>query len=291
MAIIRQANKDKLTCLRRFKCKKALTDEEGFAERLIHSHFYDTAATERSSSNGVDGLLNAPDDTRLEVSLHQAAKAQAAAHLKGSGGGTGGRDGEGGGGGGGGSGGNRLKERAEQERVDKNNDKDKGAGKSKSHAGDRARKTPTPRRSKNNGVPRCAVSCTPSSDYMRAAEPPELARRRRERARSIVDPGGRPDSLQAQPPPPRFHNGTSMQDAILAQLAFLEGELARFVAPGAWRYGTNNKWVSRLFLVPKPGVNQWPCIIDLRMLTSYCVRKRIKMETLLGVRHLTKKGE
>eukprot|EP00873_Tetraselmis_striata_P026335 jgi/Tetstr1/446599/TSEL_034123.t1 len=185
IATCRQANKDKLTCLRRFKCKKALTDEEGFAERLIHSHFYDTAATERSSSNGVDGLLNAPDDTRLEVSLHQAAKAQAAAHLKGSGGGTGGRDGEGGGGGGGGSGGNRLKERAEQERVDKNNDKDKGAGKSKSRAGDRARKTPTPRRSKNDGVPRCAVSCTVPRFRLhatsRAAEPPELARCRRER--------------------------------------------------------------------------------------------------------------
>eukprot|EP00873_Tetraselmis_striata_P008644 jgi/Tetstr1/428908/TSEL_018884.t1 len=83
-----------------------------------------------------------------------------------------------------------------------------------------------------------------------------------------------------------------MHDATPAQLTFLEGELARFVESGAWEFGTCRKWVSRLFLVPKPGVNQWRCIIDLRVLNnSYCVRKRLKMETLLGVRHLTKKGD
>eukprot|EP00873_Tetraselmis_striata_P004943 jgi/Tetstr1/425207/TSEL_015668.t1 len=65
-------------------------------------------------------------------------------------------------------------------------------------------------------------------------------------------------------PPPNFHNGISMQDATPAQLTFLEGELARFVESGAWEFGTCRKWVSRLFLVPKPGVNQWRCIIDLR---------------------------
>eukprot|EP00873_Tetraselmis_striata_P035682 jgi/Tetstr1/455946/TSEL_042727.t1 len=92
-------------------------------------------------------------------------------------------------------------------------------------------------------------------------------------------------------PPSNFHNGISMQDATPAQLTFLEGELARFVESGAWELGTCRKWVSRLFLVPKPGVNQWRCIIDLRVLNSYCVRKRLKMETLLGVRHQTKKGD
>eukprot|EP00873_Tetraselmis_striata_P037564 jgi/Tetstr1/457828/TSEL_044373.t1 len=82
-----------------------------------------------------------------------------------------------------------------------------------------------------------------------------------------------------------------MHDATPAQLTFLEGELARFVESGAWKFGTCRKWVSRLFLVPKPGVNQWRCIIDLRVLNSYCVRKRLKLETLLGVRHLAKKGD
>eukprot|EP00873_Tetraselmis_striata_P008724 jgi/Tetstr1/428988/TSEL_018963.t1 len=65
-------------------------------------------------------------------------------------------------------------------------------------------------------------------------------------------------------PPPNSHNGPIMQGATLAQLAFLEGELARFVESG---------------------------VIDLRVFNSYCVRKRLKMETLLGVRHLTKKGD
>eukprot|EP00873_Tetraselmis_striata_P026282 jgi/Tetstr1/446546/TSEL_034071.t1 len=112
------AAKDRLTYLRRFKCKKTLTGEERVAERLVYSRFFDTTAAERSS-NGVDSLLNALDDKRLEVSLHKAAKARAAAQLKGSGSG----------GSGGGSGGNiRVKEQeraehadsATKERADKN---------------------------------------------------------------------------------------------------------------------------------------------------------------------------
>eukprot|EP00873_Tetraselmis_striata_P046592 jgi/Tetstr1/466856/TSEL_011313.t1 len=89
-------------------------------------------------------------------------------------------------------------------------------------------------------------------------------------------------------------NGKTSGRAIkfYAQLTFLEGEVARFAESGACEFGTCRKWVSRLFLVPKPGVNQWRCIIDLRVLNSYCVRKqRLKMETLLGVHHLTKRGD
>eukprot|EP00873_Tetraselmis_striata_P018672 jgi/Tetstr1/438936/TSEL_002953.t1 len=108
-----------------------------------------------------------------------------------------------------------------------------------------------------------------------------MARHRGERSSHAVDPGGRPDPLQAQPAP----------TATPAQLTFLEGELARFVESGAWEFGTCRKWVSRLFLVPKPGVNHWRCIINLRVLNSYCVRKRLKMETLMGVRHPTKRGD
>eukprot|EP00873_Tetraselmis_striata_P044883 jgi/Tetstr1/465147/TSEL_009870.t1 len=49
--------------------------------------------------------------------------------------------------------------------------------------------------------------------------------------------------------------------------------------------------VSRAFLAPKPG-GKWPFIIDLRHhLSSYGVRKRIRMETLMGFWHLTKKGD
>eukprot|EP00873_Tetraselmis_striata_P011415 jgi/Tetstr1/431679/TSEL_021207.t1 len=116
------------------------TNEERVAERLPYSRFFDTTAAERSNI-GVDGLLNAQDDKILEVSLHQAAKAQAAAQFKGSGSG----------GSGGGSGDNiRIKEqeraehadRATKERADKNKDKDKIKG--KPQPGNPARKTSTP---------------------------------------------------------------------------------------------------------------------------------------------------
>ena len=92
-------------------------------------------------------------------------------------------------------------------------------------------------------------------------------------------------------PPPRFNQGVSLLDATPAQLEFVERELARFVQAGAWEPSTCSDYVSRLFLVPKPGVNQWRLICDLRPLNKYCVRKRLKMETLLGVKHLTRKGD
>eukprot|EP00873_Tetraselmis_striata_P022459 jgi/Tetstr1/442723/TSEL_030813.t1 len=141
-----QAAEDRLTYLRRFKCKKALTGEERVAERLVYSRFFDTTAAERSG-NGVDGLLNALDDKRLEVSLHQAAAAQAAAQFKGSCSG----------GSGGGSGNIRIKEqerasehadRATKERADKNKDKNKIKG--KPQPGNPARKTTTPQTEEQN---------------------------------------------------------------------------------------------------------------------------------------------
>ena len=86
---IQGASEDRLTYLRRFKCKKALTGDERVAERLVYSRFLDTAAAERSA-NGVDGLLSALEDKKLEVSLLQAAKAQAAQQFKNPSGGGGG---------------------------------------------------------------------------------------------------------------------------------------------------------------------------------------------------------
>eukprot|EP00873_Tetraselmis_striata_P001167 jgi/Tetstr1/421431/TSEL_012380.t1 len=70
------ADEARLTYLRRFKAKKALTPEEQVAERLIYSRVFDTAEHERSA-NVVDGLLAALEDKRLEVGLAAAAKAQA----------------------------------------------------------------------------------------------------------------------------------------------------------------------------------------------------------------------
>eukprot|EP00873_Tetraselmis_striata_P038120 jgi/Tetstr1/458384/TSEL_044822.t1 len=75
------ADEARLTYLRRFKAKKALTPEEQVAERLIYSRVFDTAEHERSA-NVVDGLEAALEDKRLENGLADAAKAQASATFK-----------------------------------------------------------------------------------------------------------------------------------------------------------------------------------------------------------------
>eukprot|EP00873_Tetraselmis_striata_P005470 jgi/Tetstr1/425734/TSEL_016154.t1 len=68
-------------------------------------------------------------------------------------------------------------------------------------------------------------------------------------------------------------------------------DLRRFTAAGAWEKSSCARWVSLALFVPKPGDNQWHFIIDLRVLHAFCARKRLRMETLTGVRHLTVKGD
>jgi hypothetical protein len=83
----------------------------------------------------------------------------------------------------------------------------------------------------------------------------------------------------------------SLLDATPAQLYFVDRELARFVKAGAREPSTCTDYVPILFLVPKPGNNQRRLICDLQLLNKHCVRKRFKMETLLGIKHLTRKGD
>jgi hypothetical protein len=68
---------------------------------------------------------------------------------------------------------------------------------------------------------------------------------------------------------PRFSLGVSLPDATLAQEEFFDRELARFVQAGARELSTYNDYVSRLFLVPKPGYNQWRLICDLRPINKF----------------------
>jgi hypothetical protein len=83
----------------------------------------------------------------------------------------------------------------------------------------------------------------------------------------------------------------SLLDATPAQVEFVDRELTSFVQAGAWEPSTCTNYVSRLFIVPKPGNNEWRLICDLIPLNKYCARKRLKMETLLGVKHRTRKGD
>eukprot|EP00873_Tetraselmis_striata_P003446 jgi/Tetstr1/423710/TSEL_014344.t1 len=82
-----------------------------------------------------------------------------------------------------------------------------------------------------------------------------------------------------------------MGDATPAQLEFMDGELAGFLAVGAWERGYCAKWVSRLFLVPKPGTNKWRLIIDLRPLNRYCETRDLSFETLSHLRNLARPGD
>jgi hypothetical protein len=46
-----------------------------------------------------------------------------------------------------------------------------------------------------------------------------------------------------------------------------------------------------MFLVPKPGNNQWRLIIDLRELNRYCSTFTMTCETLKHLRHLSRPGD
>eukprot|EP00873_Tetraselmis_striata_P019862 jgi/Tetstr1/440126/TSEL_028483.t1 len=82
-----------------------------------------------------------------------------------------------------------------------------------------------------------------------------------------------------------------MEDATPDQLRFVDGELAaRFLASGAWEEGHCSRWVSRLLLVPKPSVNKWRPIIDMRPLNRYCEERDLSFETLTRLRHLVRPG-
>jgi hypothetical protein len=63
------------------------------------------------------------------------------------------------------------------------------------------------------------------------------------------------------------------------------------VQTGTWEPTTSSHYVSLLFLVAKPDINQWIFIVDRRHLNSLCVRKWLRMESMLGARHLTRKGD
>lgn len=92
-------------------------------------------------------------------------------------------------------------------------------------------------------------------------------------------------------PPPAFNQGVSMTDATPQQLEFMESELQRLQAEGAWRAVSASRYISRMFLVPKPGTNKWRLIVDLRYLNRFCIERAMKYETLKKLRNLTKRGD
>ena len=54
-------------------------------------------------------------------------------------------------------------------------------------------------------------------------------------------------------PPPCFHQGNSCQDLAPQEKQFLDKETARLLSTGAWSETDDARYVSKAFLVPKPG--------------------------------------
>eukprot|EP00873_Tetraselmis_striata_P010603 jgi/Tetstr1/430867/TSEL_002009.t1 len=127
-------------------------------------------------------------------------------------------------------------------------------------------------------------------------EKDKAARERRKQQRREADAKNR-DKKAAGPATRHVTDGVARRadrccpDSDYMRHSFLTAELRRFTAAGAWEKSSCAWWVSRAFFVPKPGDNQWRFIIDLRVLNTFCARKRLRMETLMGVRHLTAKGD
>lgn len=60
---------------------------------------------------------------------------------------------------------------------------------------------------------------------------------------------------------------------------------------GAWEPATCSRYVSKAFLVAKPGVNSWRLVLDLRHLNSYCQAYGMRMETLKKLQKVMRGGE
>ena len=96
--------------------------------------------------------------------------------------------------------------------------------------------------------------------------------------------------------PAPWNMGQSMMDASPAEVDWVEREASRCVNSGAWREVNSLQYCSRVFLVPKPGLDsegrvKYRLIIDLRPLNMHCVDFKTKYETLAKLGTLISEGE
>ena len=93
-------------------------------------------------------------------------------------------------------------------------------------------------------------------------------------------------------PPRPFNHGVSLRrgDLVGNQAEFLAHETERAVSVGAWEDAVSDKYVSKCFLVPKPG-GKWRLVMDFRWLNSHCIEKSCRFETLKTLSRLAKKGD
>ena len=95
--------------------------------------------------------------------------------------------------------------------------------------------------------------------------------------------------------PPKFDMGVSCARGSLtaAQQTFLDAEIRRCCdVVGSWERAMCRDWVSKAFLVPKPGyTDRWRIVVDLRPLNKFCKKHKLRSETLGGLSQLAQPGD
>jgi hypothetical protein len=106
---------------------------------------------------------------------------------------------------------------------------------------------------------------------------------------------GAPIGWRSRKRPPKFNLGESCARDTLtpAQQEFLDKEIRRCVDKvGSWEKAECLDFVSKAFLVPKPGVaNKWRLVVDLRPINKFCKKCPMRSETLASLRHLARKND
>jgi hypothetical protein len=95
-------------------------------------------------------------------------------------------------------------------------------------------------------------------------------------------------------PPRPFNQGVSLKEVDGEEQAWLDVELARLLASGAWEPAECTKYISKAFLVPKRsdivGVRKFRLVIDLRHVNSFCQDYTVKYLTLATLSRWGVKG-
>jgi hypothetical protein len=90
-------------------------------------------------------------------------------------------------------------------------------------------------------------------------------------------------------PPRPFNQGVSLLGLDEEEQAFLDGEMERLLASGAWEPATSTSYVSKAFLVPKKSdavdelgrpIRKFRLVVDLRHFNTFCQEYTTKYETL-----------
>ena len=100
-------------------------------------------------------------------------------------------------------------------------------------------------------------------------------------------------------PPAPFNKGVSLRASGLDadERHWLDAEEQRSVESGAWQPVTaaQNRFVSRAFLVPKPGLKegrkQYRLVVDLRPLNVHCKDFKTRYQTLASLAEVIMEGE